>query len=69
MARARIASAIQSKVGALIYGEQFTGKSTLASEFVYFKRPDGKPFRVFFSMRKTALLMTISRILKKTELM
>lgn len=48
MARARIASAIQSKVGALIYGEQFTGKSTLASEFVYFKRPDGKPFRVLF---------------------
>ena len=48
MARARIASAIQSKVGALIYGEQFTGKSTLASEFVYFKRPDGKPFRILF---------------------
>lgn len=48
MARARIASAIQSKVGALIYGEQFTGKSTLASEFTYYKRPDGKPFRVLF---------------------
>lgn len=48
MARARIASAIQSKVGALIYGEQFTGKSTLASEFAYFKRPDGKPFRVLY---------------------
>lgn len=48
MARARIASAIQSKVGALIYGEQFTGKSTLASEFAYYKRPDGKPFRVLF---------------------
>ncbi len=48
MARARIASAIQSKVGALIYGEQFTGKSTLASQLVYFKRPDGKPFRVLF---------------------
>lgn len=48
MARARIASAIQSKVGALIYGEQFTGKSTLASEFAYYKRPDGKPFRLLF---------------------
>ncbi len=48
MARARIASAIQSKVGTLIYGEQFTGKSTLASEFAYYKRPDGKPFRVLF---------------------
>lgn len=48
MARARIASAIQSKVGALIYGKQFTGKSTLASEFAYYKRPDGNPFRVLF---------------------
>lgn len=48
MARARTASAIQSKIGALIYGEQFTGKSTLASSLVYFKQPDGKPFRVLF---------------------
>lgn len=48
MAKARIASKTQSKIGALIYGSQFTGKSTLASQFVYFKRPDGSPFRVLY---------------------
>lgn len=32
----------------IIYGEQFTGKSTMAMQFAYFKRPDGKPFRVLF---------------------
>lgn len=48
MARARKGSVIQSKLGILIYGEAFTGKSTLASQLVYFKRPDGKPFRVLY---------------------
>lgn len=48
MAKARIASKIQSKLGTLIFGEQFTGKSTLASQLAYFKRPDGKPFRVLY---------------------
>lgn len=48
MAKARIASKIQSKFGTLIFGEQFTGKSTLASQLAYFKRPDGKPFRVLY---------------------
>lgn len=48
MAKARIASATQSKLGMLIYGEQFTGKSTMAMQFAYFKRPDGKPFRVLY---------------------
>lgn len=48
MAKARIASKTQSKIGALIYGAQFTGKSTLASQFVYFKRTDGSPFRVLY---------------------
>ncbi len=48
MAVGRKASVTQSKLGFLIYGEQFTGKSTLASQFVYFKRPDGKPFRVLY---------------------
>ena len=48
MAKARIASKTQSKIGALIYGAQFTGKSTLASQFVYFKRTDGTPFRVLY---------------------
>lgn len=48
MAKARIASKIQSKLGTLIFGEQFTGKSTLASQLAYFKRPDGKPFRLLY---------------------
>lgn len=48
MAKARVASATQSKIGMLIYGEQFTGKSTMAMQFAYMKRPDGKPFRVLY---------------------
>ena len=48
MAKARIASKIQSKLGTLIFGEQSTGKSTLASQLAYFKRPDGKPFRLLY---------------------
>ena len=48
MARARRASVTQSKLGMILYGEQFTGKSTMAMQFAYFKRPDGKPFRVLY---------------------
>lgn len=48
MARARNASTIQSKLGTILFGEPFTGKSTLASQLAYFKRPDGKPFRVLY---------------------
>lgn len=48
MAKARVASATQSKIGMLLYGEQFTGKSTMAMQFCYMKRPDGKPFRVLY---------------------
>lgn len=32
----------------IIYGESFTGKSTLAMQLAYFKRPDGKPFRILY---------------------
>lgn len=48
MAKARKASVTQSKLGIILYGEQFTGKSTMAMQFAYFKRPDGKPFRVLY---------------------
>lgn len=48
MAKARKASKTQSKLMTIIYGEPFTGKSTLASQIAYFKRPDGKPFRVLY---------------------
>ena len=43
MAKARKASVTQSKLGMILYGEQFTGKSTMAMQ-----RPDGKPFRVLY---------------------
>lgn len=48
MARARKGGAIQSKIAALIWGEQGTGKSTLALQSMYLKRPDGKDFRVLY---------------------
>ena len=48
MAKARKASVTQSKLGMILYGEQFTGKSTMAMQLAYFKRPDGKPFNVNF---------------------
>lgn len=48
MATARSGSKIQSRLAMLIYGEQFTGKSTMAMQFAYFKRADGKPFRVLY---------------------
>ena len=48
MAKARKASVTQSKLGMIFYGEQFTGKSTMAMQIAYFKRPDGKPFRVLY---------------------
>jgi len=48
MAKARKASVTQSKLGMILYGEQFTGKSTMAMQLAYFKRPDGKPFMVLY---------------------
>jgi hypothetical protein len=48
MAKARKASVTQSKLGMILYGEQFTGKSTMAMQLAYFKHPDGKPFRVLY---------------------
>lgn len=48
MAKARKASVTQSKLMMILFGEPFTGKSTLASQLSYFKRPDGKPFRVLY---------------------
>lgn len=48
MARGRKGNSVQSKIGMLLYGEQFTGKSSLALQLAYFKRPDGKPFRILY---------------------
>jgi hypothetical protein len=46
MATARQGDLVQSKIQALLFGKKFTGKSTLALQLMYFKRSDGKPFRV-----------------------
>lgn len=48
MAKARSAAVTQAKLNMIIYGEPFTGKSTLAMQLAYFKRTDGKPFRVLY---------------------
>lgn len=48
MARARIATQTRSKLAMILFGEEGTGKSTLALQLMYFKRPDGKPFRVLY---------------------
>jgi len=48
MATARKGGKVQSKIQMLLFGEQGTGKSTISSQFLYLKRPDGKPFRVLF---------------------
>lgn len=48
MATGRKGGKVQSKIQMLLYGEQGSGKSTIASQFLYLKRPDGKPFRVLF---------------------
>lgn len=48
MARARIATQTQSKLGMIVFGEEGTGKSSLALQLAYFKRPDGKPFRILY---------------------
>lgn len=48
MAKGRKANAIRSKVNMVVFGAPFTGKSTLASQFVYMKNPDGSPMKVLF---------------------
>lgn len=48
MATARKASVTKSKLAMLLFGEPFTGKSTMASQLGYFKHPDGKPFKVLY---------------------
>lgn len=48
MATGRGGSRIKTKLGFLLYGEQGTWKSSLALQFLKFKREDGKPFRVLY---------------------
>ena len=41
-------SKTQSKLAMVLYGEPFCGKSTMAMQLAFFKRPDGKPFRILY---------------------
>ena len=44
--KSRAAGKIQTKLVTLAYGATFSGKTTLGLQLAYFKRPDGKPFRL-----------------------
>lgn len=48
MAKGRKAKQAKTKLNMIIFGDTFTGKTTLASQIAYFKRDDGKPFRVLY---------------------
>ncbi len=48
MAKGRNATLTKSKIQMIVFGKQFTGKSTIALQFAYFKRDDGKPFRLLY---------------------
>ena len=44
--KTRAANKVQTKLVTLLYGATFSGKTTLGLQLAYFKRNDGKPFRV-----------------------
>ena len=44
--KSRSAGKIQRKLVMIIYGETFTGKTTLGLQLAYLHRPDGKPLRL-----------------------
>lgn len=48
MAKARSGAAVRSKIQMVIFGEPFTGKSTLASQLAYMHNPDGSPFKILY---------------------
>lgn len=48
MVKMRKGGTVQSQIAMLLWGKQGTGKSTLALQSAYLKRPDGKPFRVLY---------------------
>lgn len=45
MARGRRGGAIKKKLGFIVYGAPFTGKSTFASQFLFMHNEDGSPMR------------------------
>jgi len=48
MARARVGSTIKKKLGIVVYGDPFTGKSTFASQLMYMHNEDGSPMKVLY---------------------
>lgn len=48
MAKGRIAKQAKQKLNMIIFGDTFTGKTTLASQLAFYKREDGKPFRILY---------------------
>ena len=48
MARARVGSSIKKKLGIVVYGDPFTGKSTFASQLMYMHNEDGTPMKVLY---------------------
>lgn len=48
MARARVGSTIKKKLGIVVYGDPFTGKSTFASQLMYMHNEDGTPMKVLY---------------------
>ena len=48
MAKGRKAKQAKTKLNMIIYGDTFTGKTTLSSQIAFFKREDGSPFRVLY---------------------
>ena len=46
--RARKASSTQKKLNMILFGEQFTGKSSLAAQLMYMHNEDGSPMKVLY---------------------
>ena len=46
MAKARKGNNFTSRLNIILYGAPFSGKTTMAMQAAYLKRPDGKPFRL-----------------------
>lgn len=46
--KGRKASATQKKLNMILFGEQFTGKSSLASQFAYMHNADNSPIKLLF---------------------
>jgi hypothetical protein len=48
MAKGRVGSSIKKKLGMVVYGDPFTGKSTFASQLMFMHNEDGTPMKVLY---------------------